>query len=120
MLNGRPVLIVEEEFLIALDLQRMLETLDCGQTLFARNVAEARALRAHWPHLALAIVEYRSDTADSEALRQELLGLGIPTVVATGHSERKTGATLATPVLVKPFSETSLAGAVAGVLSIQS
>ena len=56
MLNGRTALVVEEEFLIALDVQRMLEALGVGLTLFARTPAEAEQLRARWPEIAIAIL----------------------------------------------------------------
>jgi CheY-like chemotaxis protein len=86
MLNGRPALIVEEEFLIALDIQRMLEGLGAGQTLFARNADEAHQLQAHWPDLALAIVETRSGDASSQHLHDKLTGAGIPVVLTSAET----------------------------------
>jgi len=113
MLNGRPVLIVEAEFLIALDIQRMLELFGVGQTLFARNADEARQLQSHWPDLALAIVEQRSADDKPGQLPSELAYASIPVVLTTGDVNlrgRETGSML--PVVMKPISEDSLASAV--------
>ena len=120
MLNGRPVLIVEEEFLIALDIQRMLEGLDVGQTLFARNANEARQLREHWPSLALAIVELRLDQSSNQQLPTELTAAGVPLVVTTGDFSLSRNVTDAVPVIVKPIPEETMASAVAKALAINS
>lgn len=120
MLNGRPALIVEEEFLIALDLQRMLEGLGVGQTLFARNVLEARQLRKHWPDLALAIVEMRADGTDDRQLTAELAAAAVPLVITTGDFGLSRTLTGATPVVVKPIPEQSLASAIALALAARS
>ena len=119
MLNGRPVLIVEAEFLIALDIQRMLEMLGVGHTLFARNADEARQLQAHWPDLALAIVEQHSADANAGQLPSELSQASIPVVLTTGDVNlrgRLTGS--APPVVVKPIPEDSLASAVRQALAL--
>ena len=120
MLNGRPVLIVEEEFLIALDIQRMLEGLDVGQTWFARNAIEARQLREHWPSLALAIVELRLDQSQDQKLPTELTAAGVPLVVTTGDFSLSRSMTDAVPVIVKPIPEETMASAVAKALAITS
>lgn len=120
MLKGRAALIVEEEFLIALDIQRMLEGLGVGQTLFARDAEEARQLRSHWPDLALAIVELRPDASRNERLPQDLAAAGIPFVVTTGDFSlsRQLGATA--PVVLKPIPEQALASAIAQALASRS
>lgn len=86
MLTGRTALVVEEEFLIALDLQRMLEALGITQTLFARNAAEAGQLSARWPEIAIAVVEIHSDNEQSIALAGSLVESGIPTVLVTADA----------------------------------
>jgi len=116
MLNDRKVLIVEAEFLIALDLQRMLEALGAGQVLFARNVEEARKLEAHWPDMALAIVERRKDDDDTAGLLLELGRAGLALVQMTSNFglRHDTGHG---PVVVKPIPEDALASAVAEALA---
>jgi CheY-like chemotaxis protein len=115
MLNGRPALIVEEEFLIALDIQRMLEMLGAGQTLFARNAAEAHELRAHWPDIALAIIEVRAGDAPSQQLLESLTGVGIPVVLTTADIGLRSSTQ--GPFVTKPIPEDELASAVQQALA---
>lgn len=119
MLNGRPVLIVEEEFLIALDLQRMLEGLGCGQTLFARNPGEAELLRPHWPDLALAVVEQRLDDPRTQSLPESLAEAGVALVLTTGDLSLSNAARTA-PLLIKPVPEEALTSAVRQALAARS
>ena len=119
MLNGRPVLIVEEEFLIALDLQRMLEGLGCGQTLFARNPGEAELLRPHWPDLALAVVEQRLDDPGTRSLPESLAEAGVALVLTTGDLSLSNAARTA-PLLIKPVPEEALTSAVRQALAARS
>lgn len=119
MLNGRIALIVEKEFLIALDIQRMLETLGAGQTLFARHVTEAEQLRARWPEIAIAIVEVRADDAPTTHLAETLAAAGIPIVLITTDAETQHdfAASPSLPVVVKPVPEEALANAVRQALA---
>jgi CheY-like chemotaxis protein len=113
MLSGRPALIVEEEFLIALDIQRMLEAIGVGQTLFARNAAEAHHLQAQWSELSVAILELRLSDPRNRALADELAALGIPVVIITGDRGHKIDA----PLVSKPVSEEALASAIQQALA---
>ena len=115
MLAGHIALVVEEEFLIALETQRILETLGVRQTLFARTPDEAEQLRRRWPEIAVAIVEVRSDNAGSLALAANLAIAGIPTVLTTadaGYSDAS-GA----PLVVKPVPEADLVEAIRQALA---
>lgn len=114
MLNGQTVLVVEEEFLIALDIQRMLEIHTTGQMLFARTAEEAEELEAHWPSIALAIVEIRNDRAQSLALVRRLREAGVAVVLnapdsAMGHGHPDFPGV---PVAIKPMSEDDLLAAI--------
>ena len=114
MLNGRTALVVEEEFLIALDIQRMLESLGIGRTLFALTAAEAENLRAHWPEIAVAIVDIRSDDTDASKLVEGLRHAGIPTLLTTADAAAipSAGPFAGLPVLPKPTPEDALTSAV--------
>ena len=122
MLNGRTALIVEEEFLIALDIQRMLETLGVGQTLFARSAAEADELRASWPEIALAVVEIHRDTATTLDLVHGLGAAGIPIVLVTADVVLRKGfaPALGLPLVTKPVPEETLTEAVRQALAARS
>lgn len=117
MLNGRPALIVEEEFLIALDLQRMLESLGVGETLFARNAEEARRLTAQRSDIAIAIVELRIDQPENHALAGELRAKAVPMVAMTSDTRLSTRTPEDAPVLRKPIPEEALASAVRAALA---
>ena len=114
MLNGRTALVVEEEFLIALDIQRMLETLGVGETLFASSAAEAEALVARWPELGVAVVEIHGRNPAAMLLVDRLRQANIPTVLITADVSLNQGAP-AFPdlvVLSKPIPEEAMASAV--------
>ena len=119
MLNGRTALVVEEEFLIALDIQRMLEANGAGQILFARTTAEAEQLSASWPELGLAIVEVRSHGTTAHSLVDSLKRAGVPLVLTTADVTMGKGAR-AFPDLTlipKPIPEDALASAIEQALA---
>lgn len=114
MSPGKTALVVEAEFLIALDLQRMLEAHGIAETLLARDAAEAEELSARWPEVALAVVEFRLDDQQAVDLLSALQRDQVPTVAITSDVELTHGidgfATI--PVLSKPLSEDQLASAI--------
>ena len=122
MLTGRTALVVEEEFLIALDIQRMLEALGVEQTLFARTAAEAAQLQARWPEIDIALVEIRAGDASTLALAESLVAASVPTVLITAdfNARRGIAEALALPVVTKPIPEEHLAAAIGQVLSVKS
>lgn len=115
MLNGRTALVVEEEFLIALDIQRMLENQGVAHTLFARTAPEAELLRPRWNDLAIAIVEIRSQDPPVFDLIDSLRTAAVPLVLITSDvtfgSGRGPGLSdLA--VVIKPIPEDGMANAI--------
>jgi CheY-like chemotaxis protein len=119
MLNGRTALVVEEEFLIALDIQRMLETLGVGQTLFARTAAEAEHLRDSWPEIGLAIVEIRSHGTAAHELVDGLRRAGVPMVLTTSDLVMANGSRVFPDltVLSKPLPEEAMTSAIQQALA---
>jgi CheY-like chemotaxis protein len=114
MLSAQTVLVVEEEFLIALDIQRMLEAREVGQTIFARSPAEAQAQHGHWSSLGLAIVEVRVASPEAIDLTRQLHAAGIPLVLSTGETALRRGLPdlPGVPVVLKPILEAELASAI--------
>ncbi|MET3899894.1 CheY-like chemotaxis protein [Devosia sp. UYZn731] len=120
MLTGQTVLIVESEFLIALDIQRCLETFGAAHTVFARNTAEVLDAIDRWPSFGLALVEvhHRHDEKTASLLRGlaragvKLILLTADTTLRRGHSDFP-----ATPVVMKPFLEEDLASALKQALT---
>ncbi|MGV8831163.1 MAG: hypothetical protein ACOH2N_04235 [Devosia sp.] len=122
MLTGQTILIVEEEFLIALDIQGMLEALVAGQMLFARSTVEAHQSEPHWPSIDLAIVEIGPDEATLATLLEGLRAAGIAIILTTTDSALRKGhpAYPGAPVLVKPMVDAELRAAVTLALAGES
>lgn len=112
------VLVVEAEFLIALDIQRVLETLDVCQTLFARSADEARLSIESWPQLALAILDVRAGEHATFAVARELMSMGIPVILTSADIGLRAGVPdlPGVTVIVKPLQEAELVGAIGQAL----
>jgi CheY-like chemotaxis protein len=122
MLAGQTVLIVESEFLIALDIQRCLEAFGAAQTIFARNPAEVLCAIDRWPGFGLALVEVRHQHDEDAALLRGLDKAGIKLVLLTADATLRRGhpGFPAAPVVMKPFLEDDLAGALQQALASPS
>lgn len=110
MLTGKRVLIVEQEFLIALDIQRILEGLHAARTVFARSVAEAAELGDRWDTFDLAIIELFPHALALDLIRH-LLERGIGVVGSTPGSLAPLPGLPQVPLVGKPFSEPDLVAA---------
>ena len=119
MLTGQTVLIVEPEFLIALDIQRCLEAFGAGQTVFARNAVEALAAINQWPGFGLALVEVHHERDDDLALLEGLAAAGVELILMTADVALRRGLCNFpdVPVVMKPFSEDDLASAIKQALA---
>jgi two-component SAPR family response regulator len=119
MLDGTTVLVIEEEFLIALDIQRMLGTLRSGEVLFARSAAEAVALEQHWTNVGLAIVEIALQRDGALDLIERLRNLGVPIVLCSADTALRHGMPQFPdlPLIIKPMAEADLTAAIAKVLA---
>lgn len=114
MLTGQTVLVVESQFLIALDIQRCLEGFGAAQTVFARNTVEALDAMDRWPGFALALVEVQHSHDDDMALLRGLREAGVRLIVLTADATlRRSNPSLPdAPIVVKPFLEDDLASAI--------
>jgi DNA-binding NtrC family response regulator len=119
MLSGQTILVVEEEFLIALDIQRVLEDHDAGQCVFARSITEALALRDRWIGYGLAIIELQANHTDGLELLAGLQTAGIALVVTTADLSLRSGlpGVPGIQVLIKPFPEAELVSAIKEALA---
>lgn len=102
MLFGRTVLIVEAQYLIALDLQHTLEDLVPGNVIIAQDAQHARQKALSM--CEIAIVEIETNLADNIALVGELLRQGVPVVALTADSDLQQNLNwfADTPILLKP------------------
>ncbi len=112
MLSGEKLLIVEEEFLIALDIQRAVEGANAEHAVFARNFKEAAALIDRFGEFDLAIVTPpRLGTNDFEVAGR-LVAARVAVVVCSGARAHLDGTPLeGIEVVYKPFSDAELLAA---------
>ena len=112
VLSGERLLIVEEEFLIALEIQRVLEAANAWQTVFARDFDDVAALARSPAKFDLAIVTPpRLGTAD-QAILDGLAAAGTAIVVCSAVPERLACTAITIGEFVsKPFTEAQLLAA---------
>lgn len=109
MLSGERLLIVEEEFLIALDIQRVLEDAHAAKAVFARNYKELAALEPRFAEFDLAIVT-PPKLGTSEKLLLERLAQSGPALVicSANHVSAGEGELAGAGIVYKPFSDDEL------------
>lgn len=112
LLSGARPLIIEEEFLIAMDVQRVLDGAGAGPAVLARSYAEVAALGDNLVRFDLAVViPPRPDTGD-EAVAARLADAGIALVICSAGHLRLAGGPLAGAEFVdKPFADDELIAA---------
>lgn len=110
MLSRQRLLIVEDEFLIALDIQRVIEDANVARTVFARNFGEALDLADRFGEFDLAIVN--PPHADETHAAARLVAAGPAILVCTAAALDLTGTPLASAeTIIKPFSDADLLAA---------
>ncbi|WP_439594341.1 HWE histidine kinase domain-containing protein [Falsiroseomonas sp.] len=114
-LAGRRILLVEDEPLVALDLEETLRGLGCEVAGPAATLAEALRL-AETPRLDAAVLDVNLGGQAAFPVADLLLAQGVPVVFATGYSELPGGWTPEggqgpTALLRKPVDRAALAAA---------
>ncbi|GHA17926.1 hypothetical protein GCM10007989_11450 [Devosia pacifica] len=114
MLSGKPTLILEAEYLIALDIQRILDAHNPGEVVITHTAEAAQISLSRSATPALAIVEVRAKAPQTFTLVKMLEEAAVPTVVTTseGRVRQAVHAEHDVPVLVKPFSDAALLDAI--------
>ena len=103
-LDGRHILVVEDEFFVALDLEQSLQ--DAGATVVgpAPTVADALALIEGEPALDAAVLDVNLGGEMAFSLADRLLAEGVPLVLSTGYNQADLPARLShVPRLEKPI-----------------
>jgi CheY-like chemotaxis protein len=112
------ILIVEDELLIALDMQRIVEAAGARQTILVRNWTEVADLEGRVAAFDLAIVTPPHEGPASEATATKLARLCRAVVVCSALRNELAGSPLANAeVLLKPFLEDELLSACARALA---
>jgi CheY-like chemotaxis protein len=98
------ILLVEDEFLIALDLWQLFDDEGCRVLGPAPTVAEALRILATEPRPDAAVLDVNLHGTRSEPVAAELVARGIPFVVATAYPSLPEPAFDGAPVLSKPYA----------------
>lgn len=108
MLSGRRILVVEDERLIALDIQDILEGFGCtvmGPVATANAALEL--IQDDWPDAA--ILDVRLNGGTSQPVAEALRAGGRPFLVVTAYQrDHLTGPLREAPLLTKPIDEKKL------------
>jgi len=107
--SGLRVLVVEDEFLIALDIDRILENAGAKQVLTAGRIDEALRILGEDHAIDAAVLDLKLDKDSTLLIAEKLQALGIPFVFLTGAPEAtQTLGFPRAPVVAKPFDSTML------------
>jgi len=112
-LRAATVLLLEDQFLIALDAEDMLKHIGAGSVVTVSTAEEAlNAIISQQPDIAVLDVNLGSETSIDVA--EELLRRGVPFVFATGYGDTAMIADQmrAVPIVRKPYSAVSLKSAI--------
>jgi DNA-binding response OmpR family regulator len=105
------ILLVEDEPLIALDVEDALTALGVTVRL-ARSIAEARLSLAAVPAPQLVLLDVVLPDGRSFDLAREILGMGVPLVFLTGYDQGIPEELNEVMVVDKPFSTDALVAVV--------
>lgn len=108
MLAGKRVFILEPEFLVALDMQRILEGAHIATSLFARTIEEAHAFSERFAEFDLAILEMAEPTLSALALARQFLTAGAALVFTSPDGQNPGPVLQGPPIVRKPFSDDDL------------
>lgn len=113
------VLIIEDEMLIALDLEQLVENLGHRTIGIARTRAEAIALsRAKRPGLILADIQLADGSSGLEAVNDLLNSFEVPVIFITAHPERFLTGERPEPAFLisKPYQQSTVSALVSQAL----
>ncbi len=102
MIDPPPILVAEDEFLIAMDLTAMRQKLGFGVDVVS-TVEEARSA-AETKDFAAAIVDYDLHGETTEAVTHALELRGVPYIIATGMSREDILTVDSSRMLPKPYN----------------
>jgi DNA-binding NtrC family response regulator len=101
--------VVEDEFLIALDAQRILEDAGAETVLLANSTGDVRKLLTDGPRIDASILDLRLGEEDASSLMEEFGRRTIPFLVTTGLD---TAAPKSVRILTKPYRDAEFVDAI--------
>ena len=116
-LVGRVILVVEDEFLIALDLKTTLEAAGAKvMTANARNAAQV----AEGAALSAAVLDARPASSDHRPIARLLKRRGVPFLFYTTHPPEDVTTVRGAPIVLKPERSEEIVAAVMRLLRARS
>jgi DNA-binding response OmpR family regulator len=109
-LSGISVLIIEDEFLIAAEAQRIVEDAGANNVVLANSIAAVRRLLASGMRFHVGILDLKLGHEDATPLIEDLRAGGIPFLVASGFDARLEIEGLL--LLQKPYHDADMIGAI--------
>ena len=103
------ILVVEDEYLIALEAQHMMEGAGAELVLLANSVGEVMKLLEDGPRIDAAILDLMLGSEDASPLTAAFARRAIPFLLTTGFDGAAAGGVV---VLTKPYSEAEFIDAV--------
>ncbi|MDN2566857.1 response regulator [Aquibium sp. A9E412] len=117
-LQGLRIFVVEDEALVAMNLEMMLEELGCAVVGPAMRFDAAEAMLAEGVAVDAAVLDVNVGGRPVFPLAERLAAAGIPVVFATGYGREGLAEGWATrPVLQKPYLAADLARALRRALA---
>ena len=113
-LRGLRVLVIEDEFLIALDLLLILDDLGCVALGPAATVPEALHLLAADPPEA-TLLDLNLDGASTAPVAEALAACGVPFATVTAYAIRPGPVFDGVPAIAKPFRAEQIKDALLGL-----
>lgn len=117
-LAGRRIVIVEDEFLVAIDIADVLE--DLGAQVVAKAATLAQARSAVAGGVDGAVLDVKIGDEESTGIAEQLDGAGVPFIFTTGADGNHLPADLRRrPRLAKPISHDDLANLAIEIFAIK-
>ena len=113
------ILIIEDEPIIAMDIEMIVSDLGHDVVAVATTHAEAVAeAQAHQPGLVLADIQLADNSSGVEAVQEILAGMSVPVIFVTAFPERLLTGDRPEPafLLTKPYQPATLRAAISQVL----
>ena len=121
-LRGRTILVLEEEYLIALEISRILEEANVGTIEVVRNIEELAAKEPEFGRFDAAIVEIKTFGESVVPAARRIAEAGIPIVFGTAFEEYMDGVPgfPDAPVVLKPYAADQFVAAVLSAIARRS
>jgi CheY-like chemotaxis protein len=105
MLSGARVLVLEEEVLIAMEVQRLLGLANVSHGEIVHSIEELEAIEDRWTEFDAALLEVNARGQTSIGVAKRIAERGVPLLFGTAQEEMRDGIAEfpGVPVLIKPY-----------------